>query len=71
MSYSKLQHDIEIMRLNHKHDLQLLEMQHKNDLSKLTNSCNHMYEDGSSARTFQGDQRDNWYLCRICNKTIK
>lgn len=70
MSYSKLQHDIEIMRLNHKHELQLLQMEQNNDLSKLINSCNHTYEDGSRAQVFQGDQRDNWYVCGICNKTI-
>lgn len=70
MSYSKLQHDIEVMRLNHKHELQVLQMEQSNDLSKLINSCNHAYEDGSSAKVSKGDQRETWYVCGICNKMI-
>ena len=70
MKYSKLKHDLEILELNNKHELELLKMKHQQAKMELINKCAHMYEDGTSARTSKGDQRETWYVCDICNKQL-
>lgn len=70
MKYSKLKHDLELLDLNHNHDLKLLEMKQKNERAELLNSCNHIYEDGSSASSFRGNQYDNYRACDICGKNL-
>lgn len=70
MNYSKLKHELELLELNHKHELKLLEMKQKNEKIKLLSSCNHKYEDGSSASSFRGNQYDNHQACGICEKSL-
>jgi len=70
MQYSKLKNEIEMLELKHKHDMQLLKMQHEQDVKELKSKCTHTYDDGTSAKTWQGVQWDYYYNCAICNKTI-
>jgi len=70
MKYSRLKHDIDILELNHKHEAQLLKMKQDIEKKELLSKCNHIYEDGTSARGMRGDQRDYYYVCEICGRSI-
>lgn len=70
MKYSKLKHDLELLELNQKHELQILKLKHEQQRNELINSCNHSYEDGTSARETAGTQWDNYSVCGICKKNI-
>lgn len=71
MKVSNLKHKLEILDLTHKHAMDVLRLQHANERKNLLASCNHKYDDGSTAGEFQGDQRDNWYACNICGETLR
>ncbi|MFQ3543471.1 hypothetical protein Q7A53_05245 [Halobacillus rhizosphaerae] len=70
MKYSKLAHDIEIMKLNHKHEAQLLEMKQNMELNELLEKCTHTFDDGTSARKSEGTQWDSYCVCEICNEDM-
>jgi hypothetical protein len=70
MKYSKLKNDLEILELQHKHEISMLKMKHEQAVKELLNKCTHKYEDGTSAKVFEGVQWDYWYACDICGKTV-
>lgn len=70
MAYSKLNHDIEVMKVNHKHEEQLLKMKQDMEINQLVSSCTHKYDDGTSSKKFAGTQWDSYYICEICSKNI-
>lgn len=70
MKYSKLNHEIEMLKLQQKHEAEVMKLKHDMELNELKKKCTHMFEDGTSARQFGGTQWDAYYTCQICNKTI-
>jgi sporulation-control protein spo0M len=70
MKYSKLGHEIEVMKLNHNHELQLLKMKQDLELRELKGKCAHTYDNGESAKRSEGSQWDLYYTCNICEKTF-
>ncbi|UUV46223.1 hypothetical protein [Bacillus phage vB_BanS-Thrax2] len=71
MSYSKLKNEIEVLELKHKHQLAELQMKHRQEINALKITCNHTYDDGSSAKRAEGTQWDNYSQCKICNKIFR
>lgn len=70
MKYSKLKHEIDIMKLNHKHETDLLKMKHTMTEKELLKQCTHEYDDGSSAKRFTGTQWDEAHNCEICEQSL-
>ncbi len=70
MKYSKLKNDLEVLELQYKHEITMLQINHEQAKRELLSKCTHTYEDGTSAKVFEGEQWNYHYKCGICGKTI-
>jgi hypothetical protein len=70
MPVSTLKHKLEILDLEHKHAVELLKLKHTQERQELVKLCTHKYDDGTSAKNVKGDQREWYYECSICGKSL-
>lgn len=70
MRTSKLKYEIDAMKLKHNYELQMNKMKQELELKQLIDTCKHVYDDNSSARTWQGMQHNGYEACDICGKIM-
>lgn len=70
MKVSKTKYDIELLSLEKEHKLKIVEMEYQLKIDQLKNTCNHKYDDGSSATRWCGMQHNGYEVCDICGKLI-
>lgn len=70
MRPSKLNHQLELLKLEQTYQLEILKAKQKQEVNELLSTCTHKYDDGTSAQVFEGMQWDYYFKCEICNKVI-
>lgn len=65
---SKLQYEIQTLKLKRDYEVKVLQMKYDMEIEQLKQQCNHKYDDGSSATTWEGMQHNGYEKCLICGK---
>lgn len=65
--FSKLKLELNRLADEEKYEIDKIKYEFQAKRRDLTSKCTHKYDDGRSAKTMHGDQRESYYKCAICD----